>query len=181
MIINEKQGLRAEQPVDKQVRYGIRKMKVGVVSVAVATGLIFSSNFLLTQVHAETLSDATLSTPVEPISETQPEQNEEATDTIDSITMPEVEFETAQSNLAVETVQSEKEREVSTERAPKPSDSVESLMTVVTNDSIELIESEVETDIIAEATTEATEATAEPTEVTTEPTEATAETAERKR
>ncbi|MGO4940426.1 pullulanase [Fundicoccus sp. Sow4_D5] len=177
-MINEKQGLRAEQPVDKQVRYGIRKMKVGVVSVAVATGLIFSSNFLLTQVHAETLSDATLSTPVEPISETQPELNEEATDTIDPITMLEVEFETDQSNLAVETVQSEEEREVLTELAPTPSDSVESLMTVATDDSTELIETQVETDIIAEATTEATEVTTEPTEATAETAETTSETTE---
>ena len=58
MLNENNQGQEAEQQVDKQVRYSIRKMKVGVVSVAVASGLIFSSSFLLNQVHAETLGDA---------------------------------------------------------------------------------------------------------------------------
>lgn len=48
--------------VEKQVRYSIRKMKVGVASVAVATGLIFSSQFALNQVHAEALVDETVLT-----------------------------------------------------------------------------------------------------------------------
>lgn len=90
MIKKEKQRLQVEHIVDRQTRYGIRKMKFGVVSVAIASGLIFSSHFLLNQVQAEALVDTTLATPIDQVAVTQPESG--ITNTVEPVAQADVEL-----------------------------------------------------------------------------------------